>query len=123
MRVHERDVVPRALQAKPRFVAFVIRKVSRCFFVGLAVRHRVVAPKGNPTLLAMAPVDVSEFAVDAETAHALRWQLAEEDRVQVPILPFAGRLWARLSAQVYNTMDDYVRLAAAVARRRTNRSQ
>ncbi|MEC9175019.1 MAG: hypothetical protein VYC31_01200, partial [Pseudomonadota bacterium] len=63
------------------------------------------------------------FAVDAETAHALRWQLAEEDRVQVPILPFAGRLWARLSAQVYNTMDDYARLAAAVARRRTNRSQ
>ena len=60
----------------------------------------------------------ADFAVDAETAHALRWRLAEEDRVQVPIIPFAGRLWARLSAQVYNTMEDYARLAAAVARRR-----
>ena len=61
------------------------------------------------------------FTADTETAHALRWQLADEDRVQVPITPFAGRLWARLSAQVYNTMDDYARLAAAVARRRSNR--
>ena len=62
------------------------------------------------------------FAVDAETAHALRWQLAEEDRAGANS-SLRRTLWARLSAQVYNTMDDYVRLAAAVARRRTNRSQ
>jgi selenocysteine lyase/cysteine desulfurase len=28
-----------------------------------------------------------------------------------------GRLWARLSAQVYNEMDDFDRLGEAVARR------
>jgi hypothetical protein len=29
----------------------------------------------------------------------------------VPIFPIAGRLWARLSAQVYNELSDYEALA------------
>ena len=34
----------------------------------------------------------------------------------MPVMPFAGRLWARISAQAYNEMDDYQRLAHAVTR-------
>ena len=62
------------------------------------------------------------FAVDAEppTRSVGNWP---RKIACAPILPFAGRLWARLSAQVYNSMDDYMRLAAAAARRRANRSQ
>ena len=48
-----------------------------------------------------------------DVAVALNKRLFDEHRVEVPIIPFAGRLWARISAQVYNTLDDYRRLAGA----------
>ena len=46
----------------------------------------------------------------SDVAVALNKRLFDEHRVEVPIIPFAGRLWARISAQVYNTLDDYRRL-------------
>ncbi len=47
----------------------------------------------------------------AERIHNLLW---ERHRIEVPVIPFAGALWARISAQVYNAIEDYARLAAAV---------
>jgi selenocysteine lyase/cysteine desulfurase len=32
----------------------------------------------------------------------------------VTVTPFAGRLWVRLSAYLYNEMSDYDRLAEAI---------
>jgi len=46
------------------------------------------------------------------TAEALHDRLLRRHRIEVPIFPFAGRLWLRLSAQIYNEMADYERLAA-----------
>ncbi|MBI3706661.1 MAG: aminotransferase class V-fold PLP-dependent enzyme [Proteobacteria bacterium] len=44
-------------------------------------------------------------------AVALHARLFERHGVEVPIVPFAGALWARISAQIYNDLDDYRRLA------------
>lgn len=59
-----------------------------------------------------------QFSGDQAAADALRWQLADQFDVQVPIRPGGGYFWARLSAQFYNVMDDYERLAAAVLKLR-----
>ncbi len=50
----------------------------------------------------------------SRTAEALHDRLLRRHRIEVPIFPFANRLWLRLSAQIYNEMADYERLAAAL---------
>ncbi len=42
-----------------------------------------------------------------ETARDLMAKLLRRDRMMIAIMPFAGALWARVSAQVYNEMSDY----------------
>ena len=49
----------------------------------------------------------------AERVHDSLWT---GHRIEAPIVPFAGRLWLRISAQIYNDMDDIERFAAAVLR-------
>lgn len=44
-------------------------------------------------------------------ANELRAWLYQSHRIEVPIIPFAGSLWARISAQAYNEAADYERLA------------
>ena len=54
-------------------------------------------------------------------AHAtgLRDALLDEEGIEVQLHAWGGRLWARVSAQIYNEISDFERLAAAVTRRRT----
>ena len=52
-----------------------------------------------------------------EHAVALRNALLDEDRIEVQMHAAHGRLWARVSAQVYNEIAEYERLAAAVLAR------
>ena len=52
-------------------------------------------------------------------AERLRTALLVEDRVEVQMHAWRGRLWARLSTQVYNDLSDVIRLADAVERRAT----
>jgi isopenicillin-N epimerase len=52
----------------------------------------------------------------AEAALRLRTWLFEARRIEVAVMPFAGALWARVSAQAYNEPADYQRLADAFAR-------
>jgi isopenicillin-N epimerase len=49
-----------------------------------------------------------------EAAAALHDRLWRDHRIEVPVIPLAGALWLRLSAQIYNEMADYERLAGAV---------
>jgi len=66
----------------------------------------------------MASVALPEsFAGDETTADQLRDALWFEDRIEVHMARRDGRLWVRLSAQVYNELADYERLAVAVAAR------
>ena len=51
-----------------------------------------------------------------EEAEALRTRLLVEERVEVQMHAWHGRVWARVSAQVYNDLSDVERLADAVLR-------
>jgi selenocysteine lyase/cysteine desulfurase len=42
--------------------------------------------------------------------------LLVDDRIEVQLHAWRGRLWVRVSAQVYNDRSDMVRLAEAVSR-------
>jgi len=50
-----------------------------------------------------------------EAAAILHDRLWRDHRIEVPVIPFAGTLWIRVSAQIYNEMADYERLAETVA--------
>ena len=54
---------------------------------------------------------------DMDAAARLRLELLLEDKIEIQMHAYRGRLWVRLSAQVYNEMDDVARLAMAVSRR------
>ena len=52
-----------------------------------------------------------------EAAAALRDALLEEDLIEIQTSAGHGRLWTRISAQIYNDWQDIERLDAAIARR------
>ena len=52
-----------------------------------------------------------------EEALRLRDALLFEDGIEVPVHAYRDRLRARISAQVYNDMDDIERLADAIVKR------
>ncbi len=66
----------------------------------------------------MAAVALPESAGRArpDAADALRDHLLDAHGIEVDIQPFAGRLWLRLSAYLYNTPADYERLADVLRR-------
>ncbi len=52
-----------------------------------------------------------------EDAARLRDALLYEERIEAQVHAGRGRLWVRIAAQIYNEMEDYERLGAAVTRR------
>jgi isopenicillin-N epimerase len=63
----------------------------------------------------MATVRLARFdGQDRPAALALNDRLWREHGIEVPIIPFGGSLWVRISAQIYNEMGDYRRLADAL---------
>jgi isopenicillin-N epimerase len=60
------------------------------------------------------PAEAGETTDDATR---LWLALLVDDRIEAPIHASRGRLWVRVSAQVYNDSADVVRLAEAVQRR------
>jgi isopenicillin-N epimerase len=50
---------------------------------------------------------------DTQAALAIRARLHAEHKIQVPVNALAGAFWVRISAQIYNEMADYERLAEA----------
>lgn len=52
---------------------------------------------------------------DRDAATAIHDRLWARHKIEVPVVAFAGRLWVRISAQAYNEIDDYARLAAAIS--------
>jgi len=67
---------------------------------------------------AMVTVPLPDSAGSTEDeAERLRLALLVEDRIEVQLHAWRGRLWTRVSAQIYNDRADIARLADAVARR------
>jgi isopenicillin-N epimerase len=65
---------------------------------------------------AMAAVRLpGERPATTEAAHALNNALWERHRIEVPVMAIGPHLWLRISAQIYNELTDYERLAAAIA--------
>ena len=60
----------------------------------------------------MAALVLDERSGEAEQAAAVRQRLASEHRIMVSVYAFAGMLWLRISAQIYNSIEDYERLGS-----------
>lgn len=78
-------------------------------------------PAGGPDdmLAAMATLRLPERhqpagPADRRAAERVHDSLWTGHRIETPIVPFAGRLWLRISAQIYNDIDEYRALAAAL---------
>lgn len=50
----------------------------------------------------------------AQLAGSVHAALRSRHAIEVPVAYAAGRLWCRISAQIYNELADYRRLAEAV---------
>jgi len=75
----------------------------------------------DDTIGAMVTVPLPEAAgTTTDEATRLRLALLVEDKIEVQLHAWRGRLWTRVSAQVYNDRSDLVRLAEAVERRTKN---
>jgi isopenicillin-N epimerase len=65
---------------------------------------------------AMATLRLPLSGTTPEDAARLHDRLIDEHGIEVPVLALSGCLWVRISAQVYNEIEDYARLAKAVAK-------
>lgn len=84
----------------------------------LAARWRTRFEIPRDLVGSMVTVPLPEaLGTTSEDATRLRLALLVEDRIEVQIHAWRGRLWARVSAQIYNDRSDIERLADAVARR------
>ncbi|MCH7635324.1 MAG: aminotransferase class V-fold PLP-dependent enzyme, partial [Proteobacteria bacterium] len=90
--------------------------------VGDAARHLAAAWKteiGTPEVMQGFMVTLrlpAGVEPTREAAMALRKCLLANHRMETQIFPFAGALWLRLSAFVYNEFEDYSPLAELLAR-------
>jgi isopenicillin-N epimerase len=71
-------------------------------------------PRGMVGTMCTVPLPEESGAGDAE-AERLRLALLLEDGIEVQLHAWRGRLWTRVSAQIYNDAADIARLADAVA--------
>ncbi|MEO8136585.1 MAG: aminotransferase class V-fold PLP-dependent enzyme [Betaproteobacteria bacterium] len=70
------------------------------------------APAGMFAGMVTLPLPVAD-AGTLEAAARWRSKFLREHRIEVPVFPIAGRLWMRISAQVYNEVADYAALGQA----------
>ncbi len=72
------------------------------------------APAGMVAAMAVVrlPGGLPGTPVAAQAVHDRLWQ---KYHIEVPVMSIAQALWVRISAQIYNDLDDYRRLAAGVA--------
>jgi isopenicillin-N epimerase len=68
---------------------------------------------GDIGFMATIPMPERLGAGPADAAR-VRDALLHEHQIEVQVHAWSGRLWARISAQVYNELDDVQRLAAAI---------
>ena len=57
---------------------------------------------------------IYEPGTTPEDAARLHDRLIDEHAIEVPVFALDGSLWVRVSAQVYNQIGDYARLAEAL---------
>ncbi len=111
--------LPAALDFLASFGADAVREYNHDLAVAAAgmLAERFAGPQGAPpamtAAMALAPLP-GKLAAGLEEANALRDHLLYTHSIEVPIIAWSGRLWARLAAQVYCQMSDFEALADAV---------
>jgi len=84
----------------------------------LATRWETTLETPREMVGALVTVPLPERAgTTADEATRLRLSLLVDDRIEVQVHAWRGRLWARVSAQVYNDRSDIEHLADAVLRK------
>ena len=84
----------------------------------LAERWQTTFDVPEAMIASMATVPLPEAAGSTPAeAQALRDALFFDDGIEVQMHAYRGRVWARISAQIYNDINDIDRLAEAVVRR------
>jgi isopenicillin-N epimerase len=78
-------------------------------------RTRFEIPHDMVGSMVTVPLPPSAGTTEAD-AERLRLALLVDDRIEVAMHAWRGRVWARVSAQIYNDRSDVERLADAVAR-------
>lgn len=83
----------------------------------MLARHWRTEVGAPPDLLgSMAAVRLpGRWPPTTEAARDLHDRLWHTHRIEVPVQPLAGSLWVRISAQIYNEITDFQRLATATA--------
>ena len=61
-----------------------------------------------------ASMRLVQLPFSAAPPNALRRKLWQENYIDVPVNALAGGIWVRISAQIYNELDVYRRLALAI---------
>ena len=79
-------------------------------------RTTLETPRAMVGAMVTVPLPEAAGATDDDAAR-LRLALLVEDRIEVQLRAWRGRLWVRVSAQVYNDRSDMAQLAEAVLRR------
>jgi isopenicillin-N epimerase len=80
-------------------------------------RTKFEIPREMVGSMVTVPLPEEAGTTDADAAR-LRLALLLEERIEVQLHAWRGRLWTRVSAQIYNDLSDIARLADAVVRRR-----
>ena len=62
----------------------------------------------------MVTIALPDEAKVAGTVEAFQSRPSEEHRIEVPVVEWSQRWWVRPCCQIYNTAQDYERLAEAV---------
>ena len=84
----------------------------------LAERWQTTFDVPEAMIASMATVPLPEAAGSTPAeAQALRDALFFDDGIEVQMHAYRGRVWARISAQIYNDINALDRLAEAVVRR------
>lgn len=71
----------------------------------------------NASCSHMASIELPKmegYPCRSETASQLHAHLLKERKIEVPINFWEGRLWVRISSQIYNTYEDYEALKRAI---------
>jgi isopenicillin-N epimerase len=73
-----------------------------------------ISPRDGSMLGSMCAVPLPERARRFESKEALQARIRDEHRIEAPVTECGDRWFIRASCQVYNTADEYERLAGAV---------
>jgi isopenicillin-N epimerase len=108
-----------ALDAHARFGGsdLMVRNRKLAEEAGNAVAENLGGRLSAPVQMrgAMAAIDLGPIGAETEAADKMRWRIAAQHKTITALFQFEGRIWLRLSAQIYNQGDDYAAIAKAIS--------